>query len=76
MAILKLNDGKHFFDSAEVPMPQSEGEVGFRRPEGPKGVFYLRYEELVHIQKNFDVFSTNRIQLLGMRTEANKQLKQ
>lgn len=32
MAILRTNDGKHFFSAAETPMPQSEGEVGFRRP--------------------------------------------
>ena len=51
MAILRINDGKRFFSASEAPMPQSEGEIGFRRPEqdGAAGVFYLRYEELPQI---------------------------
>ena len=32
MAILRVNDGKHFFNASEAPIPQSEGEIGFRRP--------------------------------------------
>lgn len=54
MAILRINDGKHFFNASESPMPQSEGEVGFRRPQTPDGSFFLRYEELPQIQKNFE----------------------
>ena len=46
MAILRINDGKHFFNASETPIPQSEGEIGFRRPQAPQGDFYLRYEEL------------------------------
>jgi len=61
MAILKINDGKHFFNASEVPIPQSEGEIGFRRPAGPDGVFLLRFEELPQIQKTFDQFYTNRL---------------
>ena len=30
MAILKYNDGKTFADSEHSPLPQSEGEIGFR----------------------------------------------
>lgn len=75
MAILKFNDGKHFFNASESPLPQSEFEVGFRRPEGPEGVFYLRYEEIPQIQKSFEQFYTNRLQLLGLRMEAMRNLK-
>lgn len=32
MAILKINDGKHFFETKDAPLPQSEDEIGFRRP--------------------------------------------
>ena len=46
MAILRVNDGKHFFYASEAPIPQSEGEIGFRRPQAPQGDFFLRYEEL------------------------------
>ena len=46
MAILRMNDGKHFFNATEAPLPGSENEVGFRRPLGPQGAFFLRYEEL------------------------------
>lgn len=76
MAILRINDGKHFFSASEAPMPQSEGEIGFRRPAATTGVFYLRYEELSQIQKNFETFYSNRLQLQGIRIEAQKQLKQ
>lgn len=30
MAILRLNDGKRFMAAQDAPMPQSEGEIGFR----------------------------------------------
>ena len=32
MAILRYNDGRRFIDAADAPMPQSEGETGFRKP--------------------------------------------
>lgn len=70
MAILRINDGKHYFSASEAPMPQSEGEVGFRSQ--PNGVFYLRYEELPIIQKNFDIFYSNRLGLVGQRMEQHK----
>ena len=54
MAILRINDGKHFVRSEDAPLPQSEGEIGFRRPPGPDGEFLLRLEELPRIQKTFD----------------------
>jgi hypothetical protein len=48
MAILRINDGKHFFESSESPIMQSEDEIGFRIAEGEDNVgqFCLRYEEL------------------------------
>jgi len=72
MAILRINDGKHFFSANESPLPQSEGEIGFRRPLGTLGNFYLRYEELPQVQRIFELFYTNRLQLLGVRSEALK----
>ena len=75
MAVLRINDGKHFFNQIDTPIPQSEIEVGFRRPEGPEGVFYLRYEELPSVQKMFELFYTNRLNLMGLKIEAQKQLK-
>ena len=63
MAILRINDGKHFFPASDSPLPQSEGEIGFRRPAEPNGAFMLRYEELAHVQKTFELFYTNRLQL-------------
>ena len=33
MAILRYNDGRRFMDAADAPMPQSEGETGFRKPD-------------------------------------------
>ena len=54
MAILRINDGKHFVRGEDAPLPQSEGEIGFRRPPGPDGEFLLRLEELPRIQKTFD----------------------
>ena len=39
------------------------------------GIFYLRYDEIPQIQKNFELFYTNRLQLMGVRIEAQKQLK-
>ena len=47
MAILKYNDGKRFVESSEAPIPQSEGEIGFRKPNESTGKFMLRYEELL-----------------------------
>ena len=75
MAVLRINDGKHFFNQVDTPIPQSEIEVGFRRPEGPEGVFYLRYEELPSVHKMFELFYTNRLNLMGLKIEAQKQLK-
>ena len=46
MAILKYNDGKRFIEGSKAPLPQSEGEIGFRKPNEPTGKFMLRYEEL------------------------------
>lgn len=46
MAILRYNDGKRFVDAIDAPMPQSEGEIGFRKPDLPNGKFMVRYEEL------------------------------
>ena len=50
MGILRLNDGKRFFDASEAPLPSSEGEIGFRKPNEPSGRFMLRYEELTHLR--------------------------
>ncbi len=30
MAILRINDGKRFYESSESPLLQSEDEIGFR----------------------------------------------
>ena len=46
MGILRYNDGKRFVDAADAPLPASEGEIGFRRPNESDGKFMLRYEEL------------------------------
>ena len=46
MAILKYNDGKRFVEASKAPLPQSEGEIGFRKLNEPTGKFMLRYEEL------------------------------
>ena len=46
MAILKYNDGKRFVEASKAPLPQSEGEIGFRKPNEPTGKFMLRFEEL------------------------------
>ena len=73
LAILRINDGKHFVDSSHAPMPQSEGEIGFRREEDNQ--FLLRNQEVSQVQKTFEQFYTNRLQLLGQRIEAQKQLK-
>lgn len=73
MAILRINDGKHFVLASEAPLPQSESELGFRTEAD--GLYCLRYEELTIVQKSFDLFYTNRLGLLGHRMEQQKQLK-
>ena len=44
MAILKYNDGNTFADTEQAPLPQSEGEIGFR--DEKTGFLILRYDEL------------------------------
>ena len=47
MAILKINDGKTFVETDNAPLPQSEGEIGFR--DEKSGLINLRYDELPKI---------------------------
>ena len=58
MAVLKLNDGKKFMEGKDAPLPQSEGEIGFRKDDD---VFSLRYEELSRLQKHFNVLYLNQL---------------
>ena len=69
MAILRYNDGRRFMDAADAPMPQSEGETGFRKPGDPKSRFMLRYEELGSVRLQFEPFYLNRLQLIGQKIE-------
>ena len=61
MAILRYNDGRRFIDAADAPMPQSEGETGFRKPNEPSGRFMLRYEELGSLRTHFESFYLTRL---------------
>lgn len=75
MAILRFNDGKRFMDAAEAPMPQSEGETGFRKPDDPTNRFMLRYEELGSLRLHFEPFYLTRLQLIGVKIENQKAMK-
>lgn len=57
MAILKLNDGKTFVENENAPLPQSEGEIGFR--DEKSGLILLRYDELPKVHKNFNALYIN-----------------
>lgn len=57
MAVMRLNDGKTFVDSAEAPLPQSEGELGFR--DQKTGAFALRTDELPRLHKHFNALYVN-----------------
>lgn len=59
MAVMKLNDGKTFVDTAEAPLPQSEGEVGFR--DQKSGLFFLRTDELPRLHKHFNALYINQL---------------
>ena len=69
MAILRYNDGRRFMDASEAPLPQSEGETGFRKPDDPSGKFMLRYEELSGLRLHFESFYLTRLQLIGIKIE-------
>ena len=75
MAILKFNDGKRFVEASKAPLPQSEIEVGFRKDNDQGGLFMLRYDELANLQKRFNPFYLTRLQLLGVKIEAQKAQK-
>lgn len=47
MAITRLNDGKTFIENELAPLPQSEGEIGFR--DEKSGLIFLRNDELPKI---------------------------
>ena len=59
MAILKYNDGNTFVDTEQAPLPQSEGEIGFR--DEKTGFLILRYDELTKLQKNFNALYINQL---------------
>ena len=75
MGILRLNDGKRYTDTSEAPIPSSEGEIGFRKPNDPSGRFMLRYEELTNLRSHFEPFYLTRIQLMGQKMEMQKAIK-
>ena len=57
MAIMRLNDGKTFIENEHAPLPQSEGEIGFR--DEKSGLMFLRNDELPKIQKHFNSLYIN-----------------
>ena len=61
MGILRYNDGKRFVDATDAPLPASEGEIGFRRPNEPAGRFMLRYEELPNLRSRFEPLYLTRL---------------
>ena len=73
MAILKYNDGNTFADAEKAPLPQSEGEIGFR--DEKSGVLILRYDELAKLQKHFNSLYINQLQIQGRLMEQQKQQK-
>ena len=75
MGILRFNDGKRFVDATDAPLPASEGEIGFRKPNEPTGRFMLRYEELPQLRQRFEPFYLTRLQLMGQKIEIQKAMK-
>lgn len=57
MMISRLNDGKTFIESEQAPLPQSEGEIGFR--DSKTGDLNFRIDELPRLHKHFDALYIN-----------------
>ena len=72
MAIMRLNDGKTFVEADHAPLPQSEGEIGFRDKSGH---FKLRLDELPRLHKHFDALYINQLQIYGRTIEQQRQQK-
>lgn len=73
MAIMRLNDGKTFIENEHAPLPQSEGEIGFR--DEKSGLMFLRNDELPKIQKHFNALYINQMQIYGRLIEQQRKLR-